>query len=184
MASLARTDWNDSPIVVLDDIDAESALERQLMLFLRVLRCAASDTAELILVLEDDLLFNKRLRYNIETWFPVRKFAAGQYFFGSLFNAGVKFQKVVPALAYAEASPQSAFGSQALLLSRATARYMVTCWGVEAAVHTDIKIRSLAARVCSLFYHVPSLVQHVGVVSTWGGPFCSASDFDEGWSNA
>lgn len=36
-----------------------------------------------------------------------------------------------------------------MLLSHATAQYMVTCWGVEAAVHTDVKLRSLAARVCA-----------------------------------
>jgi hypothetical protein len=181
IAELSATDWNDSPIVELDDPSIELPLERQLMLVLRILRRAVSEQAELILLLEDDLNFNKNLRYNIESWHPLEQFDRGQHFFGSLFNPGVTFHKVFPALAYGEASPQSVLGSQALLLSRATAQYMVTYWGVEAAAHADVKLRSLAARVCPLFFHVPSLIQHVGYRSSWGGPFRCATDFDGEW---
>jgi hypothetical protein len=181
IVELSTTDWNDSTIVELDDSSSELPLERQLSLVLRILRRAVSEQAEMILLLEDDLIFNKHFRHNLEAWYPLRQFKRGQYFFGSLFNPGVTFQKIFPALAYGEALPESVLGSQALLLSYATARYMVTCWGVEAAAHADVKLRSLAARVCQLFYHVPSLVQHVGHGSTWGGPFRGSSDFDRHW---
>jgi hypothetical protein len=76
---------------------------------------------------------------------------------------------------------KGAFGSQALLISPSTARYLVTCWGVEPGPHADLKLARLAARVCPLVYHLPSLVQHVGVQSLWGGPFHSAADFDKDW---
>lgn len=177
----SATDWNDPPIVELDDPSSELSLERQLLLVLRILRCAVSERAEMILLLEDDLTFNKYLRHNIEGWYPLRQLRQGQHFFASLFNPGVTFHKLLPALAYGEACPRSTLGSQALLLTNSTARYIVTCWGVEAAVHTDVKLRSLAARVCPLFYHVPSLVQHVGRKSTWGGPFRCSNDFDRDW---
>src|SRR5271166_6177570 len=156
IVDLSATDWNGSPIVELDDPSSELSLERQLLLVLRILRCAVAERAELILLLEDDLTFNKHLRHNIEAWYPLRQLRQGQHFFASLFNPGVTFHKLSPALAYGEACPQSTLGSQALLLTNATARYIVTCWGVEAAIHTDVKLRSLAARVCPLSYHVPS----------------------------
>src|SRR5215472_15343448 len=166
IVELSRTDWNEPPIVELDDLSSELPLERQLLLVLRILRRAVSDHAELILLLEDDLSFNRYLRHNIDAWYPLKHFRQGQHFFASLFNPGVAFSKLCPELAYAEACPLSVLGSQALLFSRATAQYMITYWGIEAAAHADVKLRSLAARVCPLFYHVPSLVQHVGLAST------------------
>lgn len=181
IGELSATDWNDPPIVELDDPSLELPLERELLLVLKILRRAVSEQAELILLLEDDLTFNKHLRYNLEAWYPLRKLGRGQHFFATLFNPGVTFHKFLPALAYGEACPQSMLGSQALLIANATARYMVTCWGVETALHTDLKLRSLAARVCPLFYHLPSLVQHVGRESTWGGPFRCSDDFDRHW---
>ena len=181
VVELSATDWNAPPIVELDDSGAELKLELQLMLVLRILRSAVADGAELILLLEDDLIFNKYLRHNLEAWDPLKRLGREEHFFASLFNAGVTFNKFFPALAYGEADPKSVLGSQALLLTNATARYMVTYWGIEAAVHTDVKLRSLSARVCPLLYHVPSLVQHIGRESTWGGLFRCSSDFQLDW---
>jgi hypothetical protein len=45
----------------------------------------------------------------------------------------------------------------------------------------DIKLSRLAAPLCPLLFHSPSLVQHVGVASTWGGPYHQASDYDAYW---
>lgn len=165
----------------MDDEGSELPLERQSLLVLKTLRRTIAEKAELILLLEDDLIFNKHLSHNVHAWHPVRQLRRGQHFFGSLYNSGVTFDRLVPALAYGEARPQSVLGSQAFLISRATARYMVTCWGVESALHVDVKLRCLAARQCPLFYHIPSLVQHVGYESTWEGPMLSACDFDPDW---
>ena len=49
----------------------------------------------------------------------------------------------------------------------------------------DIRMSRLAGRFRPpLFYHAPSLVQHLGTVSTWGGGFHEAPDFDPDWKAA
>jgi len=44
--------------------------------------------------------------------------------------------------------------------------YMVLHWW-EVPGMQDIKMSRLAARLCPLHYHMPSLVQHVGFKSAW-----------------
>jgi hypothetical protein len=77
--------------------------------------------------------------------------------------------------------PESIFGSQAFLLSRETAIYVVKHWDSVEGMQ-DIKMSRLAARLAEpVFYHAPSLVQHVGRKSTWGGGFHRARDYDRYW---
>jgi len=52
------------------------------------------------------------------------------------------------------------------VMSRAMAKHFVeNWWDVEGM--QDIKMSRLAALLGPIYYHQPSLVQHVGVVSTW-----------------
>ncbi len=75
----------------------------------------------------------------------------------------------------------SAFGSQALLLSKEAIDYILPRWN-DVSGAQDIKISRLADRLGSpILYHAPSLVQHVGTQSTWGGGFHQARDFDPFW---
>jgi hypothetical protein len=77
--------------------------------------------------------------------------------------------------------PHTAFGSQALLLSKDAVEYVVRRWDAVPGLQ-DIKIFRLLARLGNpVFYHAPSLVQHIGANSTWGGGFHQASDFDPAW---
>jgi hypothetical protein len=39
----------------------------------------------------------------------------------------------------------------------------------------------LASRFVPIYYHRPSLVDHVGAESTWGGPRHNAVNFDAKW---
>jgi len=65
-------------------------------------------------------------------------------------------------VAYAE----SVYGSQAFVMSREMAEHFVAnWWDVEGM--QDIKMSRLAAQKGPIYYHQPSLVQHVGLVSTW-----------------
>jgi hypothetical protein len=168
--------------VEFDDPSLPRPLDRHMALVRRILGIAAKED-DIFLFLEDDLDFNLHLLHNVSAWSPPREVPRGGHFFASLYNPGVQFQKTFPELSYAEAWPKTALGTQALLLSPATAQYMVTCWGVEPGPHADIKLARLAARVCPLYYHLPSLVQHVGVHSLWNGPFHSAVDFDKEWKS-
>jgi hypothetical protein len=45
----------------------------------------------------------------------------------------------------------------------------------------DQRMPAIAARVTSIYYHVPSLVDHESVPTTWGGIEHSARDFDPQW---
>jgi|SRR5271165_1153812 len=181
LASLNATDWNGVLTVEFDDPQLPTPLERAAELARRILRSAAKQNEEIFLFLEDDLDFNRHLLHNLAAWTPLRHYTAGSHFYASLYNPGVRFMRSFPNSAYGEASASSVLGSQSLILSRATARYVVTCWGVERGPFADCKVARLAGRVCPLFFHLPSLVQHIGTSSLWGGPFHQAPDFDKLW---
>ncbi len=181
LANLKATDWNGTLTVEFDNSHLPTALGRAAELARRILRFAAKQDDEMFLFLEDDLDFNRHFLHNLAAWTPLQQHRAGNHFFASLYNPGIRFLRLFPDFAYGEASASSVLGSQALILSRATARYVVTCWGVEPGPFADCKVARLAGRVCPLFYHLPSLVQHMGTDSLWGGPFHQASDFDKQW---
>lgn len=181
LENLAATDWKGRVTVEFDDTTLSIPLERHGELVRRILRRAAGNNAEMFLFLEDDLDFNLHFIHNLTSWPPLQQFSQGQYFFASLCNLGIAFPKSFPDQAYREADPAIAFGSQAILISKATARYLITCWGVEPGPHADIKLLRLAGRIGPVLYYLPSLVQHVGAPSLWGGPFRDAPDFDKNW---
>jgi len=183
IAALMASGWPEEPVVCLEDRWWEMPLERHMALVRTILEIAALADGEddLIVLLEDDILFNRHFPHNVACWQPIRTHQPGHHFFASLFNPGVVFVTMDVSRACAAAKPETVYGAQALILSKETARFFVTCWGVCPATHADIKLARLAAMVCPILFHVPSLVQHVGIESLWGGPFLSATDFDDQW---
>jgi hypothetical protein len=139
-----------------------------------------ADRAEFILFLEDDLLFNRHLRHNLQHWPPLLRAARDGHFFASLYNPTIRRLSSDPSASFFEADSNAVYGSQAFLLSLATARYMAEHWADVIGMQ-DIKMSRLAARVARIYYHTPSLVQHVGVKSAWGGGFHWANDFNADW---
>ena len=113
-------------------------------------------------------------------WTPVREHAPGRPLFASLYNPGIGGRPTDSTRTCLEVEAAAVYGSQAFLLSSATARYVVEHWE-EVAGMQDIKVSRLAARLGPLLYHMPSLVQHVGAPSTWGGTDHVARDFDLDW---
>ena len=182
MERLAATDWGEPPVLVLDETAHPRRQERQLQAAHRLLERAVDDEAEVLLFLEDDLEFNRHLRHNLSVWSPVRELAPAGVLFGSLYNPNVHAQSGGDS-ACASVDPGAVYGSQAFVLSRATARYLVEHWH-EVEGMQDIKMSRLAARLGPVLYHVPSLVQHLGVESTWGGPAHVACDYDAEWRAA
>jgi hypothetical protein len=179
LRNLARTDWDEEPRVVLDETAYARRQERQEETALRLLEEALAHDAELVLFLEDDLVFNRHLRHNLECWSPLAEAGAG-HFFASLYNPSVTARSRDPGRAFFVAEPECVYGSQALLLARMTVRHAVERWH-EVPGMQDVKLSRLAAPFCSLYYHAPSLVQHVGLVSSWGGPYHEARDYDADW---
>ncbi|MBU6401529.1 MAG: hypothetical protein KGS61_14525, partial [Verrucomicrobia bacterium] len=124
------------------------------------------------------LAFNRHLRHNLLSWQPLRD---GQLTLASLYNPYVGELAVdVPNCAVV-IDAASVFGSQAFVLSRKAARYIADHWA-EIEGMQDIKMSRLAGRLKRpIFYHAPSLVQHVGRRSLWGGRFHRSFDFDPDW---
>jgi hypothetical protein len=180
IANLAATDWPSAPVVELDQSAAGRRQERQEQTALRMLQRAIIDRPEYTLFLEDDLQFNRHLCHNLERWHPLRATEAGLPFFGSLYNPTIGELERNERQAYFIANPECVYGSQAFLLSLETARYVVDHWS-EIAGMQDIKISRLAARLSPVYYHTPSLVQHVGYSSTWGGHYHFTHDFKADW---
>ena len=182
LKNLARTDWGaESVHVQMDAETGEDRRDRQTKTTFRALQWSLGTNAEYILFLEDDLAFNRYLRHNLEHWRPLRNRAvalAGLYDPNLRASAyDLRNQAVVVA-------PQVVYGSQAFLLSMSAVAYVVRHWN-EVEGMQDIKISRLAGRLkLPLLYHCPSLVQHVGKSSVWGGPFHQAPDFDAEWKAA
>ena len=86
--------------------------------------------------------------------------------FGSLYDPNVREAVSVPTEHYFIARAESVYGSQAFVMSRKMAEHFVEHWW-EVEGMQDIKMSRLAAQLVPIYYHQPSLVQHVGLVSTW-----------------
>jgi ADP-heptose:LPS heptosyltransferase len=182
LKNLARTDWGAEPVHLETDGDTgEAHRDRQTRTALRALQWSLSTDADYILFLEDDLAFNRYLRHNLERWNPLRNRTIT---LAGLYNPCLRESAYDLQNQAVMVQPQSIFGSQAFLLSRPTVEYVVRYWNRVEGMQ-DIRISRLAGRLNRpIFYHCPSLIQHVGRSSVWGGPFHQAFDFDRHWRAA
>jgi hypothetical protein len=100
--------------------------------------------------------------------------------------SGLCLTPIFPAIerchheAYFVADVKYVQGSQAFILSLASACHLIEHWDELDDPH-DFRMPRLLGKVCSVYYHTPSLVQHVGRSSTWGGPYLRADDFRSDW---
>jgi hypothetical protein len=177
LESFRRTDFGLEPEVILDDRTAPEIIRGITATWQRMLRRALELPAEYYLLLEDDLEFNPHLRHNLLAWSPLRASESRLAFYASLYNPLRGHLRRDDARRYFIADPRDVWGSQALVLSRGSVGYMLRFWD-QAEGAADMKMAQLAARVGPIYYHVPSLVQHTGRVSTWGGMSHHAPDFD------
>jgi hypothetical protein len=179
---LAATDWSDPPRLEIDCTTLERREARQEHTARLLLRRAIKEAPDFVLFLEDDLEFNRHLRYNLEHWFPLEHMERGGCFFGSLYNPNVCDLERRPDLAFFIANPNAVYGSQAFMFSLATAQYIEAHWEDVIGMQ-DIKMSRLAARLSPIYYHMPSLVQHLGTKSAWGGHYHCARDFLVDWKS-
>lgn len=176
LRNLAATDWGEEPVWV--QIDAgrfTSAQERQTETALRALENSLNYRTDYILFLEDDLVFNQNLRHNLERWTPLQN---REITLGGLYNPHLPELACDPKEHYAIVAPTAVYGSQAFIISRPAVKYLVNHWN-EVEGMQDIKMSRLSGRLrAPLFYHDPSLVEHIGAESLWGGVFHRAWNFD------
>jgi hypothetical protein len=178
LAGLEQSDWGEAPVLVMDESDHPVTWRRIEETFLRLLRTLLATEADFFLLLEDDLETSPRLRHNLERWPTLVRAARGERpFFGSLYRCGqpiiwhdVRRRTLV-------AAPESFWGAQALVVSRATASHALARWELGQRPH-DTQLPALAAQLGPVYYHHPSLVQHRAVDSTCGTKAHRSPDYD------
>lgn len=178
LANLARTDWGELPLCVqMDEGEGENHKERQTRCALLGLKSVLG-RADYILFMEDDLEFNRHIRHNLYRWRPFRERTAT---LGSLYNPGLRELACDRRNRTRIMQPGVVFGSQAFLIRNDALEYILANWAHVEGMQ-DIKISRLAGRLgAHVLYHAPSLVQHVGKISTSEGYCHQAADFDLDW---
>jgi hypothetical protein len=179
LQSLSATDWPDLPLEILVDQEVHKDRVRRISSQVgRALQRFLEHSAGYMLLLEDDLIFNRHLRYNVERWPP---FLRQEITLAGLCNGGIaELAYNVPENAVAVV-PEEACGTQALLISRAAAEHAINGWG-QLESPADLRLMSLVAQLGRpLLYHAPSLVQHRMVPSTRGAATFQVPDFDPEW---
>ena len=178
LSNLSGTDWADAPVhVQIDDGTGKDHRERQTRCAYKALEHAYAQGADHILFLEDDLEFNAHFRHNLRHCRPI--FRSGGM--ASLYNPGLTEHACDLNGPVRFIKPQVAFGSQALVIPRGVVQHFLENWDDVAGMQ-DVKVFRLFERLkAPLLYHAPSLVQHVGSKSVWGGGFHEARDFDPEW---
>jgi ADP-heptose:LPS heptosyltransferase len=177
--NLARTDWDGAPLLVqIDDVDAENHQQWETERAYRALEKGLAHGADYILLLTDDLDFNRHLGHNLHNWGPLR---AGAVTLASLFNPKVRESACDLRNNARIVDPNEVFGGQAFLIATDTARYVVRHWE-EVEGGQDIRISRLAGRQRKpIFYHAPSLVQRIRTAGASEPGFREAMDFDPIW---
>lgn len=179
LENLARTDWGNLPIQVFREPAPPTDLRRSINEKTRkALAYGLKTRSDYILYIEDDIIFNRHIKHNLHSWAPLRN---GEVTMASLYNPDMVIQSVDGHSNYHAVHGDDFFGAQAVLLSRAAARLILDHWDEEPGF-CDVKFSRLAQRLRRpILVHMPSLVQHVGRHSVWGGPFHQACDFDPSW---
>jgi len=181
LANLAKTDWDADIVVVVDEGTGNDRIARIIATWHRALVLGLATGADLILALEDDLEFNRHLRTNLMSWSRLAGIDGARPFFGSLYDPGHYAIHRRPEERYHLMDANGCWGAQAFVMSAALVRFILHHWSEETA-EPDIRMLRLASRLVPIYYHFPSLVDHVGVVSTWGGGPHRATGFAPEWA--
>ncbi|MEY2454620.1 MAG: hypothetical protein QOD92_4194 [Acidimicrobiaceae bacterium] len=181
IANLAATDWDAEPVVILDQERYDDLKLRMSDNGRSLLLRAISGPGDVFLFLEDDLAFNRSLRWNLERWPPLLERPLGADFYASLYNPNVgSLSEDMDGETYRIVDPENVYGSQAVVMSVSMAALILRDWNDVRGL-PDIKMSRLAARRTPIYYHLPSLVDHRQAPSLWGGVAHAASDYSPDW---
>jgi hypothetical protein len=173
------TDWGEDPVAVVDEGSGPPSVARLAANAHRSFSMAVGMDADYYVFLEDDLYFNLHLRHNLTHWPPLCERAL---WMGSLFNpslppSGTCHSDLWGARSFICARA-SYYGAQAVVLSREAVAESLREWDAVPEPY-DLKLAAIAERhSAGVVLHLPSLVQHVGAPSTWGGGPIRAINFD------
>jgi len=183
LTSLAASGWRGEPEVILDQGLGDSTLGRIWDTWKRMIARAAQAETPYVLLLEDDVIFGRWFPQNLDSWGLPRGLPPGTAFYASLYNPGLPYITRNESENYLVADPRWVWGSQALLLSTSTARFIERNWNT-VELNPDMRMPRLVRPITPVYYHVPSLVDHAPAPTTWGGIVHSAIDFDPEWRSS
>lgn len=183
LRSLAATGWP-APQILVDDtpLGLPTSVQRIQKNYRRLIEGVAASTADFLLLCEDDAIYGRWFAENLRSW-PLLRASHNGHFFGSLYNGTARENdRVVISRGhrYIAVEPLSAWGALALVMTPKTARFFADHWD-QVEGNPDVKMPLLAARVAPVFFHVPSLVDHAQVPTTWFGSVNRAFDFEPEW---
>ena len=182
LQNLSRTDWPIEPtLLALNDGEGGDPEEQRLRTTLHLLSRFLDGTGDYLLYLEDALEFNRYLHHNVLRWLPIRSRAVT---LASLYNPGILEEACELTLNAYLMRADHVFGSEAFLISRRTARYLIEHW-IEAKGAPDVRMARLAGWFKEpIYYHSPSLVQRVRKpAEKTTATFHQAVDFDSDWKS-
>jgi len=162
LRSLGETDWRSDFRLVTDCGRGSPSLARMATTFVRALDAAASSKADFVVVVEDDVRFNRYFEHNVREW--CERIAPQSI--GSLYHSSLS--------AYV--------GNQAIVAAPSAWRALWTVAHLRSAEQLQPFDRWLRRTAGSRFViHRPSLVDHVAHASTCGHPLHHAVGFDPWW---
>jgi hypothetical protein len=174
--SLKSSDWGEEPLVVHDTTRHHDPKISQTTTSYQILQTALTrDGWEYLVFCEDDVLFNRFLRHNLERWTPVR---FGMALVGTLYQGGP--WEVLGDYSLAPAGQIG--GSQAVVLKRSWLPELIRMWpGLHVGMQDMRMYQGVEQYFPYVFVHQPNLVQHAAVPSTWDGPPHVSPTFDQDW---
>jgi hypothetical protein len=182
LASWQKTGMVSEPQVILDTAVCGPGItrrqSRQEIVSKAALQAGEAGRYDYFLFMEDDLEFNVNLAANLNAWEPI---VSGMLNMGSLYNPNVAGPEIkCPYANTYTADPSKIYGSQCFVLSKVATQYVLDNWANQIGMQ-DIKISRICAALGPIYYHAPSLVQHTGIHSVWGGGFHTAKDYSATW---
>jgi len=179
LTNLAKTDWDGIPIHVQTfEADSKEFCEKQTQSVYKALRSILDRDSDYVLVLEDDLEFNRYIRHNLENWRP---YVHGELTMASLYNPWVRELAYDLAINARWVESDRSFAGPAFLLSRRAVEHIVRRWHRTEGSH-DFRISRLAGQLSKLvLYHAPSLLQRIEPAVKNGSSYGEAMDFDSDW---
>src|SRR5260221_13494735 len=86
LASLKESDWGEEPLVISDTTRHYDPKISQTKTAFEILEQAMTREWDYLLFCEDDVIFNKHLRHNLDNWVPIKY---GMALVGSLYQTDV-----------------------------------------------------------------------------------------------
>lgn len=165
LQSFKESDWPEIPRIVMDNGHEKNPRIAQTKNSRRLLQLAAKDDWDFMIFMEDDIIVNKHIWHNLQTW---KKLLCLKI--ATLYNQDEK-----PFLDQWQLG-----GSQAIMIRRDQLDVVLEAWENDfGGEMQDLRIyRSINVPVAN---HLPNLVQHQPCKSTWGGPFHDSPTFDLEW---